>query len=186
MHIAFGEHFIEISRWESRTQMIRYLREGCAAGSILLGEDAEMATEFYTATLYLGARASRFGIGICSEGHGLTPQMLLLAEEGTLMFGFNREVVALSIMDMEIEPKFRMELPALFHRFVFLKRMSLILIFYEIGVVALSQTGHCLWQYERDLITDYLVTSDRLIVEFMDSPAVAIDLLTGTVSSVSP
>jgi hypothetical protein len=103
VHIAFGEHFIEISRWESRTQMIRYLGEGCAAGSILLGEDAEMATEFYTATLYLGARASRFGIGICSEGHGLTPQMLLLAEEGTLMFGFNREVVALSIMDMEIE-----------------------------------------------------------------------------------
>jgi len=186
MHIVFGEHFIEINRWESRTQMDRYLREGCTAGSILLGEDAEIVTEFYTATLYLGASGSRFGIGICSEGHGLTPQMFLLAEEDTLMFGFNCEIVAFSMVNRKIELKFRVELPALFHRFVFLKKISLILVFYEIGVMALSQTGQRLWQYESDLITDYLVTSDRLIVEFMDSPAVAIDLLSGTVSLVSP
>lgn len=183
MHIAFREHLIEVSRWDSREQMVRYLRTDCAAGNILLGEDAELAVEFYTATLYLGSKETRFGIGICSEGYGLTPQMLLLLESDMLMFGFNREVVAFSIVDMKVQ--FTVDLVAPFYRFLTIPGRSVILVLYEIGVIALSCDGRYLWQYDKDIITDYRIADDQLIIEMMDSPTVAIDLSTGTISPIS-
>ncbi len=180
MHIAFGEHSIGLNRWESREQMIRHLQD-CPAGCILLGEAAEMPNEFYTATLYLGAEGVRFGIGICSEGHGLVPQMLLLEEKGTLLFGFNRELVAFSITEKQV--LFRIELSTLFYRFVHISDRKSILIFYEIGIMALDQDGQKRWQYEQDIVTNYSVMGDRVMVEFMDSPSVVIDLMTGSVLS---
>ncbi len=178
MHIAFGEHFIELNCWERREQMIRYLQD-CPAGNILLGEEAEMPREFYTATLHLGAEGHRFGIGICSEGHGLVPQMLLLEEKGTLLFGFNRQVVAFDVAKRQV--LFRIELSALFYRFVHLSDKKVILVLYEIGIMALDQGGQKLWQYERDIVSNYRIMGNRAVVEFMDSPSVVIDLITGSV-----
>lgn len=181
MHITFGEHLIEFNRWESQKQMTRYLLD-CPAGSLILGEGTEVPREFYVVTLHLGPEGDRFGIGICSEGHGLVPQMLPLVEEGILIFGFNREVVAFSVRDKKV--RFRMQTPVLFHRFIFLSEHGMILVFDEIGVMALTPDGRCLWHYEQDLLTNHRLVGNRLILEFMDSPGVSLDLLTGSVLSV--
>jgi hypothetical protein len=143
-----------------------------------------MAVEFYTVTLYLGARGDRFGIGICAEGHGLIPQMLLLVEEEKLVFGFSFEIAVFSLANRSIE--FRAELPAAFCSFVHLPSKSLILVIHEIGVMALSHSNQCLWQYEQDIITDYQLINNKIIISFMDSPTVAIDLRTGAVIPDSP
>src|ERR1043165_8496395 len=93
MLISCGEHVIRINAWLTKRELA-YVLSGCTAGSILLGDDADEARQFHTAVVYLKwpkTSEDIFGVGICSEGPDLTPQLLSISN--LLMFGFNREVV---------------------------------------------------------------------------------------------
>ncbi len=181
MNIAFAEHTIELHTWENKGQMVNFLAQ-CEAGNLLLGENSEQERQFHTAVIRLGtAGLAQFGIGICSQGHGLTPTVLLRPNESKLLFGFNSEVVGIDLVSKQIA--FTLPLDALFHAFLPLDDQNLVLVVHEIGTVALTWQGEAVWQFDEDIITNVTLEKDRLYFEFMDSSPIYLnfaDMVTKT------
>ena len=190
MNFSFAEHIVEIQSWTTKTEMLNFLAQ-CDAGRLVLGKDVEQEVAFYSATVHLdysalansnwnAARGDRFGVGLCSEGQGLRPHLLLLPEKQVLVFGFNAEVVGISVRDQEI--LFRIAFDYLpFRSFIHLWQQETILAFHEIGVVALTEEGKELWRYDKDVITGCTVDIRNLHLKFMDSPSVSINIASGSV-----
>lgn len=156
--------------------MLQFLAK-CDSGSLLLGEDAEQETQFFSALVSLEwSRLHHFGIGICSESHGLLPHLLLLPNSDILLFGFNNEVSAVSIKTRKVA--FTIKLDSLFYSFLYMRR-GVILAFYEIGVMAITESGRKLWKYEKDIIMDAYIESGKLHLKFMVDPPVSLNILSG-------
>lgn len=81
MYLSLDGNLMHTRIWGSQEEMIEHI-SGHEAGGVMLGEGAEYARGFYSVTVHLGARdgPGRFGIGVISEGHGLTPHLLLQPE----------------------------------------------------------------------------------------------------------
>ena len=142
-------------------------------GHLILGESAEQQTAFFLVTVHLGWNGRhRFGIGICSEGYGLKPHLLLQPELSQFLLGFNHEVVAVGVEDRCIRS--RILLDSLFHSFLALKQG--LLIFHEIGLLALDNQSQKIWEYEADVIEDFEIIGDHLKLRFMDAPPVSLNL----------
>jgi hypothetical protein len=189
MNLSFAESVVELRSWGSKSEMLDYLAR-CDGGSLLLGEDAEREEEFYSATVHLNRATApagggepggkRFGVGVCSEGGGVSPHLLLLPEKQLLVFGLNAEVAGVSVAGRRL--LFRTTFDHLpFRSFVHARRRGLILAFHEIGVVALTEEGEEVWRYDKDVITECVVDGDRLTMSFMDSPPVSLNLASGSV-----
>ncbi|GIV87037.1 MAG: hypothetical protein KatS3mg054_1066 [Chloroflexus sp.] len=181
MQIMIGRHTVEIHQWQSADQMKREL-SAYSAGYHLFGEDIEAASEFYTVSFHIMAEEHRFGIGVCVGRHGITPQVLLLPDQDLMMLGVQQEVVGISLTEGTI--RFHLSVPTLFRCFVALTERNLILVFDEIGVMALIPDGQILWEYYKDIITNYQLAGESLFVEFMDSPPVVIHTLDGQLQSI--
>ncbi len=177
MCLSFGTHAVELKSWETKSEMLQFLAK-CDSGSLLLGEDAEQEMQFLSALVSLEwSGMHHFGIGICSEGHGLSPHLLLLPNSDILLFGFNNEVSAVSIKTREVA--FRIKLDSLFYSFLYMRERGVILAVYEIGVMAITESGRKLWKYEKDIIMDAYVESDNLQLKFMDDPPVNLNISSG-------
>ena len=100
-----------------------------------------------------------------------------------MIFGFNSEVVGISIE--EKRQRFRIGLDGLFRAFIQLKEEKIILVSQEIGVVAMAEDGEELWRYSKDVVIDFRIEQSTVILTFMDSPSVSLDLSNGQVISVS-
>lgn len=184
MRITFAEHTIELRSWEQKCHMVEFLSR-CEAGYILLGENQEQEAEFFSVTIYLEyAALRRFGIGICSQGHGILPCIFLQPEASRLVFGYNEEVVGVYLPDRTIV--FSLSLDSLFHSFLPLYDRNMMLIFHEIGVVARTFDDRPLWNFSKDVITRATIEADVLRLEFMDSPTVHIKLDDGMVTDNIP
>lgn len=188
MLLSFSEHAIELYTWETKSDMLNHVAK-CDGGAIVLGEDAEQESEFYGAVIRFNYSArvdiqaqetkpKCLGIAICSEGHGLKPNLLLLPDM-TMVFGFNSEVVGISADSRQI--LFRLSFDTLFGSFLYLDELNTLLVFNEIGVVALTTNGIELWRYEKDVITDCLINEGKLYMNFMDSPQVILRLSSGAI-----
>ncbi len=179
MRISFGEHSVVLRSWETKDEMIGFL-EKCDAGSILLGEDEELPVDFYSVAVHLGAiKLHRFGVGICSEGHGLTPQLLLQPTKNELIIGLNDEVVGVNVIEKTVD--FKIGLDSLFYDFLPLDEYQTILVFHEIGVVVITEDGQEIWHYSKDIVEDYFVEKEWLHLKFMDAGMVKLDLSSGIV-----
>ena len=179
MRLAFGEHTVEVHSWETKQALLDFLST-CEAGSVVLGAHAEQHKVFYSAYVHLGwSGLRRFGIGVCSEGHGLVPHLFLQPERLILIVGFNSEVVAVNVQTGKIG--FQFALDALFRSFVFLSQHKVMLIFHEIGVLAVSECGEELWRYDRDTIESCVISEERLRLQFLDAPPVQLSITSGTV-----
>ena len=180
MLVSFAQHTIELKSWETSQGMIEFL-QGCDAGSpLFLGEDSAQENSFYSAVVNLDwnrASVQRFGIGIYSGDHGLKPHLLLQPDGQTLVLGFNNEAVGVSINDKR--ELFRISLDSLFRSFVLLSQKKIILVFHEIGVVAIAIEGQELWRYDKDIITECRIEGESLQLKFMDSPSVNLNIPTG-------
>ena len=66
--------------------MTSFLKK-CDVGSILLGQDAQQYVDYFSITVHLVNTGNRFGVGIISEGHGLTPQVLPDSRRQLLIIG---------------------------------------------------------------------------------------------------
>ena len=186
MFISAEEHTIKFNTWKTERELAHALAS-CDAGSIVLGDDVEDAREFYSATAYLKwpkTNEGHFGVGICSESHGLMPHLLMRSNTNLLVFGLNSEAVGISLV--ERRQCFRMGLDALFHSFIQLKEQKLILVLHEIGVVAITEDGSELWRYSKDVIVDFTVEQSVISLNFMDSPPVSLELASGHVIGTSP
>src|SRR5687767_13097799 len=97
MQIQIGGHCIETGSFASKDQLATALAT-CPDGSLMLGENSEQQAGFHFAHIVVKCSSRRgFGVGVCSEGHGLTPKVLIWPEAGSLLVGFNSEVVAIQI-----------------------------------------------------------------------------------------
>jgi hypothetical protein len=84
MRLSFGEEWLEIQCWESMDAMFDFLTR-FRERYVWLGESAEHPAAYYTVTVASAtAGAEEFAIGICSEGHALSPNLLLNPGAGTL------------------------------------------------------------------------------------------------------
>jgi len=174
MYLSYGKHYIEIQSYESKTEMMNVLSK-CEGGRLILGESAEQQTFFYLIKIHLGWNGKLlFGIGICSEEYGLKPHLLLKPQDSELLLGFNNEVVAVGVEDRKIH--FRILLDSLFHAFLTLEKPKHILVFHEIGLLALDNTGQKLWEYEEDVIEDFDIIEDCLNIKFMDASPISLNL----------
>ncbi len=183
MYLAAGKHYIELHSWETATDLKRALST-CQAGCLILGEAAESPNAFYSLTIYLGWQGlPQFGIGLCAEEHGLKPYWLWQPTVSEVWLGFNREVVAIGLEDQQIH--FRVLLDSWFHSFVRLDQYRNILVFHEIGLVALQDDGQELWRYTRDVIEEIDLQGDYLQLTFLDAPPVSLFLPTGVAQKSS-
>lgn len=181
MLISAAEQTIKLTAWQTKRELV-YALASCDAGSVLLGDDVDEARQFYSAVVYLKwpkTSGDHFGIGICSEGHGLMPHLLLRSNTNLFLFGFNSEVVG--ILGAEKRQCFRVELDASFNSFIHLREEKIVLALHEIGVVAMAEDGHELWRYSKDVIVDFRIEQSTMSLNFMDSPSVSLELLNGQV-----
>jgi hypothetical protein len=68
-------------------------------------------------------------------------------------------------------------LGALFYHFVSVAELQTILVFHEIGIVAISEDGKPLWEYSADdIIEDWTVKNGKISLKLMDAQPVELDL----------
>lgn len=178
MRIAFAQHSLELCTWPSHSDLDTHL-EGCRAGHVDFGDDSEAPVAFHSATFRLSPTGEEFGIGICTYTAALHPYLLVLPELGRIFVGYNMHVVAIDAVGRAFGPI--MNLESLFYFFWHLPSQSVVLVFHEIGVLALGVDGKERWRFSRDIIVDHALDDPRgrLRLSFLDSPAVEIDILTG-------
>jgi hypothetical protein len=147
---------------------------------VIIGESEEQDREFFSAEVqpeFREAKLPRLAVGICSEGHGIAPQLLPLPDRGLLLLGLNSEVVAIRVATGEIA--YRVPLGFLFRSMVPLTDCQPILVFHEIGVTAIRANGETEWTLGRDVLEDAWLEDGTLRMTFMDSEAVAVELSSG-------
>jgi hypothetical protein len=178
MRLCFRWSSIELRRWASRAEMEDHLSGfDC---KLIIGESPEQEREFFSATIepeFHPAKARRLALGVCSEGHGITPQLLALPNSTLLLVGVNSEVVAVRADSGEIA--YRIPLGFLFRSMVPLSDRGLLLVFHEIGVTALRNDGETAWTLGRDVLEDAWLEGGTLHMTFMDSEPAAVELTSG-------
>ncbi len=177
MIITFAEYQIELGEWNNKQDMVNYLKN-CFNDYILLGENPDQENEFYSLAILSGnSEGKKLGIGVCSQGHGLTPNVLFLPQEMRIILGFNFNVALIDIKRKEILSD--VQLDSLFYKFLHIYELDLVIAIHEIGVIAFSESGDFKWKLNRDIITGSIITKNGLLLEFMDSPLVLLNLRDG-------
>ncbi len=178
MRLSFPWSSIEFYRWPTRREMESHLAEfDC---KVIIGESPEQEREFFSVTVqseFRKAKAPRLAVGVCCEGHGILPQILLLPNRGLLLFGLNSEVVA--IRADKGETAYSLPLGFLFRSLVPLPDKGLVLVFHEIGVAVFRENGDTLWTFGRDVLEDAWLENGTIHMTFMDSEPAALELTSG-------
>jgi hypothetical protein len=145
-------------------------------GGLLIGESDEQEEEFYSATVTkeLAPDAEPFVIGICSEGNGVTPQLLALPAQRVCLIGVNCEVVALDVETRKVA--YRIDLNYSFRNMINVPTEDLILAFHETGACAFREDGSIVWRYSRDLLEAAYLRGSTIYFEFMDSEPTMVDV----------
>lgn len=185
MLVVIEEHALEFQTWGDKSSMLQFVSR-CDGGGLILGDDAEQELEFYSVMVYVdyGCKTpnsrdtalNSWCIGLISEGHGLKPQLLAMPNR-TLVFGLNHQVIGISPESRDI--LFRHRFDTLFHALFYSRRYPMLVVRNEIGVVALAEDGHELWRFEKDLVTDCILSDSHIELHFLDTAPVVLDLSTG-------
>ncbi|MCK4261455.1 MAG: hypothetical protein KAX49_20980 [Halanaerobiales bacterium] len=155
----------------------------CQGGRVLLGEDIYHADKFYVVEINLiKGENTQFGIGIISENNGLKPNVLSFISENKIFVGFNSEVVLVDIIVGKVES--RISLEYLFHSFFHLVDYKMIIVINEIGAIALTEDGKKVWEISTDIIENFIIENENLVLEFMDDEPIKVLLVNGDTMSV--
>jgi len=178
MILSAGTNSLCFRSWGKEEEMIHFL-SNCGDGSILLGKDAEQISDFYAIRVASDwEEIKSFGVGIYSEGHGLEPHLLVQPERDKLIIGFNSEVIGIDTAKKKTE--FQIKLNSLFRSFTFLKKYGMILVFHEIGMIAVNENGQEIWRFDGDIIENCVIDNNSLSLTFLDSDPVELDIFNGT------
>jgi hypothetical protein len=182
MRILSAGRTVRIDKWQTKKELA-YRLAGCDGGSIMLGDDAEDAREFFSLLFYREApdaeSGTTWGVGVCSEALGLGPYLLLRPGAHVSFLGFNSQVVGLATNRREA--RFAINLWSPFATFACLDEQGITLVFHEIGVVALTGDGEELWRYSKDVVVGTRIGQDFLELKFMDALSVRLNVKTGEV-----
>jgi len=172
MRLAFGDRSVETARIDSREALAR-------DGALVLGTDAEHAQEYFSLTVTdLRTSAPPLQVVVCSEGHGLPPQILLRPGRDEILLGFNSEVCALEVAGGSLLR--RAELGSLFRDFVEVPPRGLVLALHELGVTALNDELEQVWSCAQDVVQDWGLEPEALTLTFMDAPPLRLSLVDGS------
>jgi len=180
MNIAWGLYSIQIRSWQSKDEMTRHI--GRSSEALLIGESTEQEKEFYSATVVknLVHDAEPLAIGICSEGLGVTPQLLAVPALRVCLFGVNCEVAAVDVEARQIS--YSVNLGYSFRHMMHIPGNNLILAFHETGACAFREDGAVVWNFSKDVLETAYINGARIYFEFMDSEPMVVDLAGKTVS----
>ncbi len=175
LHVAFGEYTLSIRSHADEGELRRLLAR-CEAGSIVLGTEVQQKAEFFSAVTYLSHHEGRrFGIGLLSEGHGIPPQILLLEGTSRVVLGLNQEVIGVDVL--EGVALFSHRLDGLYYAFLNLMTRNTVLVFHELGVLAMTSRGDLLWRYDApDVLSNWFVHDGTLHLTFMDATSASLEI----------
>ncbi len=177
MRIAWGWFSILLRSWQSKADLGEFI--GRSSGGLLIGESTEEEKEFYSATVIkeLANEAEPLAIGICSEGHGVTPQLLTVPALRLCLFGVNCEVVAVDVEARHVA--YSIDLGYSFRNMIHIPGKNLILAFHETGACAFREDGAVVWNFSKDVLEMAHLNDAKIYFEFMDSEPVMVDLTSG-------
>lgn len=161
-------------RLSSQRELRQALSRLDHATTVLLGEANLFAGEYDL--LQIAQGNSTLAVGLCHEGQGLEPQVHLLDREH-LLLGFNREVVKLQVPDGAVV--WQLHLGALFWQLVEFEWLDRLLVIHELGALCLTPEGEECWRYDKDLLEQFAIKKESLVLRFVKAPGVRLDLRTG-------
>ena len=183
--LSLEQYAVEFQQWDSQEELDDFLESH--QERIVLGESSEYPNRFYSIRVYTSyathvssekENEEIWVVGIISNQNSSTPSVLSLPERNELLIGFNDEVVNVSLVNKN--NPYRISLGGLpFNAFFYVSSMETILIFYELGVIAIKPDGHEIWQYSNDIVTKSIVDGELLSLEFLDSMPVTINIKDG-------
>lgn len=177
MVVIMDSYRLEHRQWVNKTQLREHLASRCRKYSVL-GEDVDAPKEFFSViTQTLESRLDNIGIGICSMGIGLQPEVYLHPKTNKLVVGFNSSLCVMSLSDGTVT--FCHELNSPFYEITPIYSLHQILIQHEVGIVMLTEEGKILWKYDGDIITGLQHCGNTLELQFMDTPSVKLSLDVG-------
>jgi hypothetical protein len=176
MLVSAGEFTVEVHEWGTHEAAMLDALASWGGGSIVLGSSPDRA-RYYTAQFQRqsGVGRERFGVGVAAEWHGVYPQLMLDAS-GPQLFGFDRNVVGVSLNDRRVTFVRDLGRGHLFSGFIPVPDRELTVIVTEIGVVAMGQGGTELARFERDLLRSYSLDGSKLHLDFGDPSSVDLEL----------
>ena len=117
-------------------------------------------------------------LGICSEGIGIQPQILLIPEFNALLVGSNNQIVAVDVVTGKIV--FRIQLECTFYAMTYLNDRQIVLVIGEIEIMAFDINGRMHWNFfTNDIIQDTSIENELLYLSFMDDEPIALDITSG-------
>lgn len=183
MLISFLSNTIELISVPTETELKNRLK-AISFDNLIFGEDEENKDKFYLLIANLNSGridCPKFCLGICAEHGSLTPQLLLWPKAELLVLGFNQEAVGVSLKNRKM--CFKLVFDSYFYSFLHLPHLDFVMGIHEIGVIAFNSAGRMLWEYDKDVITEFFFDNNKLNLKFMDSPSVALRLSDGQVVS---
>jgi hypothetical protein len=177
MRVSWGWNSILLHPWRSKEELRQFVSQ--CPGGFLIGESVDQEREFYSATIAkeLARDSDAFIFGICSEGHGVTPQLLVEPTLRACFVGANDEVVAVDVKARRIA--YIVKLSYLFRHMIWVKEGELIVALHETGACAFKDDGTVLWNVSIDVLVAARLEGAEMFFEFMDSELVTVDVMTG-------
>lgn len=162
---------VKVRAFESESSLQEFLRQP-PSQSLLLGQGSDSRREFFALEIEnVSAR-----VGIESVGGGVKPAVV--RRGGRLWIGFNDRVALVNLDPLHVAAE--VDLLSLFWTFLEIPARGQVLVLAETAVVAISEGGVVEWRVDTDLITDFTLKANTIELILSDSPAIEVDLLSGT------
>lgn len=177
LNVSLGQDFVALRSEDDFERMASRIST-CKMGSTVVGERNGSIQQFFSIELFDGLDGSlSFGIGLCSDCHGLMPHLLLRPNDHMFVIGLNDSIIGFGIDTKTI--RFSGELPSLFHCFCVDEKTHSLLAFHELGVDCFEFSGSRRWSISEDLVVASDVTIDAVLLEFADTEAIEVRIVDG-------
>ena len=141
---------------------------------LLLGDDDEAPRHFYIGII------SRCTLGVCSQGHGIKPSVLVDESREDFWIGFNSKVANVDLRSCR--QRFVITLDCVFHAILGQMDDGSVIVVYELGACRVSRSGELLWNCSTGLVLDS-VNAGRVLQIRTESGQFTIDKEHGAVLS---
>lgn len=127
-----SEIFLTSKKIDSKSELIEELKSS-KIKTILLGENAKQYVKFFEIVVKEAfEKRELLKIGIISEGHGLTPQYIIV-QLNKILIGFNKEICLISVNSKN--KILKREFESLFYELKYVENLDRILVVCETEVV---------------------------------------------------
>lgn len=163
---------INAKRWDSKSELLKNLE---ARHHLLLGDKSEYTNFYYSYDLT--HKGTMIRIGLCFQGHGIEPVCVYEPSNFLLWIGFDQTVALIRIDDLNIV--FQESFCGPFYEFFFPSDYTEAIIVYELGAMKINTLGSICWSVHTDVVEDFELRKDDIILRTMDGKSFCIPYATG-------